>query len=730
MLLGDPFFEIAAILSLATVLGLVGQKLRQPLLIMFLATGILAGPASLSLIQSHEQIELLAQIGIALLLFIVGLKLDFQLIRTTGPVALATGLGQIIFTSAIGFLIAIALGIDWLSAAYVAVALTFSSTIIIVKLLSDKKEIDALHGQIAIGFLIVQDIAAILALVILTTFGVELAAGESLFVVALLIIAKGVGLLAVVGLLMHYVLPSLTQRLAYSPELLTLFAIAWAVALSAASEALGYSKEVGAFLAGISLASTGYRDTSGGRLTGLRDFLLLFFFIDLGARLDWSTVGVQIGNSVIFSLFVLVGNPLIVLIIMGMMGYRRRTSFLAGLTVAQISEFSLIVAALGLSLGHLSAEIMGLITLVGVVTIFVSTYMILYSGPLYRFLAEPLKLFERRHPYREMAIDATQEPSTVDVILVGLGNYGSGIAEKLLQQNKTLIGVDFDPNALARWREYGIPVVYGDMADPELHEQLPLHKAKWVVSTVRLAELNLALLELLRNRGYSGRVAAAAANLHEVELYQKAGAQVVLRPFIDAAEQATEALTHAMEMLPKNVNWPVDFQEIRVQPGTVFAGQTIQQLPLRTLVTAANEQAQSASSGVSILAVSRAGRVYYDPGSDFQIFPGDRLVLMGAPEGLKQAEHLLNQLQMDHIAQDPEHFVIAEVQVADGSQRAGQTLADLQFRQQYGVTVVGIQRGEAQILMPGPTVKLAASDHLIVIGNQQAVDTLKGVEPL
>ena len=117
----------------------------------------------------------------------------------------------------------------------------------------------------------------------------------------------------------------------------------------------------------------------------------------------------------------------------------------AGLTVAQISEFSLIVAALGLSLGHLSAEIMGLITLVGVVTIFVSTYMILYSGPLYRFLAEPLKLFERRHPYREMAIDATQEPSTVDVILVGLGNYGSGIAEKLLQQNKTLIGVDFDP---------------------------------------------------------------------------------------------------------------------------------------------------------------------------------------------------------------------------------------------------------------------------------------------
>ena len=551
MLHDDTFLEIAVILGLATVLGMVGQKLRQPLLIMFLATGILAGPASLSLIQSHAQIELLAHIGIALLLFIVGLKLDFQLIRTTGPVALATGLGQIVFTSAIGFVIAVALGISWLSAAYVAVALTFSSTIIIVKLLSDKKEIDALHGQIAIGFLIVQDMAAILALVILTTFGVELAEGASLFLTSLLIVTKGVGLLVVVGLLMRYILPSLTQRLAYSQEMLTLFAIAWAVAFSAASEALGFSKEVGAFLAGISLASTGYRDTIGGRLTGLRDFLLLFFFIDLGARLDWSTVGNQLGASVIFSLFVLIGNPLIVLVIMGVMGYRRRTSFLAGLTVAQISEFSLIVAALGLSLGHISLEIMGLITFVGVVTIFVSTYMILYSGPLYRLLAASLKLFERRHPYREMAIDATQEPPVVDVILVGLGNYGSGIAEKLLQRNKTIIGVDFDPNALARWGERGIPVVYGDMADPELHEQLPLPKAKWVVSTVRLPELNFALLELLRNRRYAGCVAVAAANVNDVELYKKAGAQIVLRPFIDAAEQATEALTHAMEMLPE-----------------------------------------------------------------------------------------------------------------------------------------------------------------------------------
>ena len=190
---GNAFFEIAQILGLAALLGAFGQKLRQPLIIMFLATGILAGPSCLGIIESYEEIELLAHMGIALLLFIVGLKLDLNLVRTTGPVALATGLGQIVFTSVAGFGIALAFGFDYISSAYVAVALTFSSTIIIVKLLSDKKEVDSLHGQIAIGFLIVQDIAAIAALVALTTFDFQSAHEGSLLMASLFIAAKGIG---------------------------------------------------------------------------------------------------------------------------------------------------------------------------------------------------------------------------------------------------------------------------------------------------------------------------------------------------------------------------------------------------------------------------------------------------------------------------------------------------------------------------------------------------------
>ncbi len=256
-----------------------------------------------------------------------------------------TGLGQVLFTSLFGYLIGLALGFSSLHSFYIAVALTFSSTIIIVKLLSDKKEIDSLHGQIAIGFLIVQDMVVILVMIILSVM--RQSDNASLTNDILKTLLSGGVLLAGTLIAMRWIIPRLSFFLAKSQEMLTLFAIAWAVTLASAGELMGFSGEVGAFLAGVSLASSDFKDVISSRLVSLRDFLLLFFFVSLGADLDLSIIGGQVLPAVIFSLFVLVGNPIIVLIIMGAMGYRKRTSFLAGLTVAQISEFSLIYAGLG-----------------------------------------------------------------------------------------------------------------------------------------------------------------------------------------------------------------------------------------------------------------------------------------------------------------------------------------------------------------------------------------------
>ena len=538
---GDVFTEMAVLLMLTAVIGAIGIRLRQPLIVAFIVVGVLVGPSVLGWVSADDQVDLLAKLGIALLLFVVGLKLDLNIIRTMGPVALATGLGQVIFTSLVGYFIAITLGMTPVTALYVAVALTFSSTIIIVKLLSDKREVDALHGRIAIGFLIVQDIVVVLVMIGLTALG-ETSDMASLGQEALEVLLKGGLLIAAIALLMRYVLTPLLHQLARSPELLVLFAIAWAVALGATGAHLGFSKEVGAFLAGVSLASTPYREAIGARLVSLRDFLLLFFFIDLGAGLELATLGAQVVPAIILSLFVLIGNPLIVMTILGVMGYRKRTGFLAGLTVAQISEFSLILGALGLSLGHIDADTMGLITLVGLITISASTYMILYSHPVYEWISPWLGIFERKRAYREETGELDAEEGDVDVILFGLGRFGSGIASELRQRGYRVISVDFDPDLVRRQRGNGYAVRYGDAEDPEFIASLPLGRVRWVLSSVREMPVNLALLHGLHEFGYNGKIAVTAHSIPNAEQLQQAGADQVLIPYADAAAEAVDIL--------------------------------------------------------------------------------------------------------------------------------------------------------------------------------------------
>ena len=551
---GDVFTEIAVLLLLAAIIGAIGIRLRQPLIVAFIVVGILVGPSLLGWVSADDQVDLLAKLGIALLLFVVGLKLDLHIIRTMGPVALAAGLGQVLFTSFVGYFIAAALGMDPVTALYVAVALTFSSTIIIVKLLSDKREVDALHGRIAIGFLIVQDIVVVLVMIGLTALG-EAEDATTLGREALAVVAKGGMFIAVIGLLMRYALTPLLHQLARSPELLVLFAIAWAVALGATGAHLGFSKEVGAFLAGISLASTPYREVIGARLVSLRDFLLLFFFIDLGAGLDLSVIGAQVTPAIILSLFVLIGNPLIVMIILGVMGYRKRTGFLAGLTVAQISEFSLILGALGLSMGHIDRDTMGLITLVGLITISASTYMILYSHWLYERLAPWLNLFERRRPWREAG--KQEETGTgYDVLLFGLGRFGTGIARELRKRGYRVLGIDFDPDLLRRREKIGLDVRYGDAEDPEFLATLPLEGSRWVVSSLRESSINRTLLHGLHNLGYSGQIAVTAHTPTEAEQLKQAGTDRVLIPYADAAAEAVDTLFGRDKCSPPAPNRP------------------------------------------------------------------------------------------------------------------------------------------------------------------------------
>jgi Kef-type K+ transport system membrane component KefB len=539
----DVYTEVSLILLAAAVLGAIGLLLRQPLIIVYILLGIALGPSGIKLVQSQDVVGLLAQVGVAILLFLVGLELNPDYVRRIGAVAVATGLGQLTFTIVIGFLLTLLLGKDWLTALYIAIALTFSSTIIIVKLLSDKRELDTLHGRIAVGFLIVQDIAVIVALVAMSVLGGGQAGEQGLAQVLGAIALKLAALGAGMYLAMRYLLGRLLRFLARSLELLLIFAVVWAVGLAALGDWLGFSKELGAFLAGFALSPTHFRDAISTRLIPLRDFLLLFFFIDLGTKFDLATAQQEWLTALILALFVLIGNPLIVMAIMGAMGYRRKTGFLAGLTVAQISEFSIIFIAMGLSLGHVRQDALSITTMVGLITIALSTYMILYSQPLYKRLERFLKPFERKEPFAEKRFEAQElDDAPYEVIVFGLGRTGRLVLDHYHALGIRAIGVDYDPEAVAAMQASGIPALFGTAEDQEFIMGLPLAHAKLLVITLPHMDDVQDLLRTVNATDFDGRIIAVARSEADANALKAMGVDEVINPF-ELAFDAIRKLT-------------------------------------------------------------------------------------------------------------------------------------------------------------------------------------------
>jgi Kef-type K+ transport system membrane component KefB len=527
----ELFADIAAILILSALAGLLATKLRQPLVIAFVAVGVVLGPSVLGLVEPGDELGLLAELGVAVLLFVVGLKLDLHVVRKLGFVAVVAGGIQVAVVTLGGFLIALALGLGTTAALYVGVGVAFSSTIIVVKLLSDARELESLHGRLAVGVLIVQDLVVVVVLIAVATTG---DASESLALSAARVIFGSAALLLAIAVLMRWVLEPLLHALARSSELLLLFAIAWAVSLAAIGELVGIGTEVGAFLAGFSLASTPYREAIGSRLVSVRDFLLLFFFIELGSRFDLGDARDELVAALVLSAFVLVAKPLVTAVILVALRYRARVSLQTGITLAQISEFSLILAALGVSVGQIDEETSTLLTAIALVTIAVSSYLFLNSESIGRRLSPVLARLERPGLGRGEQDDPGAPP---DVVVLGLGRFGHRVTRALCERGLDVLAVDFDPVALSRWDDVPVRTLYGDVEDPELPSIVPLPRDGWVVSTIRHTDTNLALLHALRSQGFTGKVAVAAHYDEDATRLDQAGADLVLLPYASAADE-------------------------------------------------------------------------------------------------------------------------------------------------------------------------------------------------
>ncbi len=524
------FTEISLLIVLAATMSVIMRALKQPLIIGHILTGLIVGPALLGIVNSPESIELLGNFGIALLLFIVGLGLNPKVVKEVGKVSLLTGLGQVVFTSAIGFWLVTMMGYAPMTAFYIAVALTFSSTIIILKLLSDKKEQNKLYGKIAIGFLLVQDIVATFALVIASATG----QGGLSWQDVLVLVVKGLGLAIGTFLAANLIVKRMSGFLAKSQELLFLFALAWGFGIGTLFYEAGFSLEVGALVAGVAFASMPYAQEIGSRLRPLRDFFIVVFFIALGAKLNIDNLGGIIGQAIGLSLFVLVGNPIIVMSIMGVLGYTKKTSFNAGLAVAQISEFSLIFMILGQKNGQVDESAVTLVTLIGIITIALSSYMIIYSESLYKRLSRYLGVFERKNTRQEKEVRKHHE-----AVLFGYRHGGSEFVRVFKKMTKRYVVVDYDPEAIERMEHAGIPYLYGDATDLELLEEVDLSHAKLIVSNLTDHPANTFLLSHLEQVNPTAVAVCHADTIQEAAELYGLGASYVMMPHYIGTEKIT-----------------------------------------------------------------------------------------------------------------------------------------------------------------------------------------------
>lgn len=519
------FLEITLVLALGALVSVVMRLIKQPLIIGYIITGILASPSVLGIVHSGETLEGLSTIGIALLLFIVGLGLNPKVIKELGTVAGVTGITQVAFSSSVGTAIMLGLGWSFRESLVLGIALAFSSTIVGLKLLGDKKEQTRLYGRLAIGVLLVQDILATIALVVVSASG----DGASVADFGLLLV-KGLAIGVPLFLFSNKLLPKLTTFIGSNQEFLFLSALAWGFGIGALFKWAGFSLEVGALIAGVALASNSMAQEVGARLKPIRDFFIIVFFIFLGSNLAGADILGSLPLALVLSAVVLVTNPIIIIIPLLAFKHTKLNSFRVGVVMAQISEFSLIFAVLAAQKNIVSQEIVELVTLVALITIAGSSYMIIYTDKIFNVLQKVLPFLRQSKKTNETKIDH-------ELVLFGYRKGGSEFVKVFKSLGKRYVVIDYDPEVIENFEQKNIPYLYGDATDIELLEEANINKSRLIISILSDSTANAFLVDWVNSNNPNAVVICAADTTQQaIDLYQ-AGASYVMLPHYIGSEK-------------------------------------------------------------------------------------------------------------------------------------------------------------------------------------------------
>jgi len=549
------FLDIGIIIIVAGLLAYLARLLRQPLIPAFIIVGIILGPV-LGIITDKSVVDALSEIGITFLLFSAGLELNLKKLKEVGKVVTVGALAQMAILFGAGYFAFKLMGYATIPSIYIGVIIIFSSTLVIVKLLADKKELDTLHGRIIIGMLLMQDLVAIIVLSMLNSFGAGMLGSIALM------FAKGLLILGIGFFLAKLVFASIFKFAARNDELLFIVSLMMMFFFAAVYMSIGFSIAIGAFIAGILLGHLPYKHEIIGQIRGLKEFFAVLFFVSIGLALipiDFLSIMLPAGVMLALTVILL---PVVTMIVLALFGYKRRTAFLTSISLAQLSEFGLIIARVGLDKGQLSPELFSLTIIVALISIALTSYIIKYDDQLYNMIGRRLKWFEKLSPHNKEKISFDSDDSFHEAILVGYDRTGYSIFQKLRKMKKKVIVVDMNPDIIRNLAMQKIPCMYGDIGDLEILEMLRIDKADLIISTVPNHHDTTLMIQKIReiNPGATIIVTAYEAG-QALELY-KTGADYVIVPHFLGGEHLSTILQDLTKNLHESLKIKVNHMKL------------------------------------------------------------------------------------------------------------------------------------------------------------------------
>lgn len=537
--MSNIFIQLAIILTLASSLGLVTYKLKLPIIIAYLFGGLLLALSTNFDVSKATAFSFLPDIGIAFVLFLVGMELDFREIRKFGKQIITAGTLQVIITATLGTFLAQNFGFDLRQALYLGFGLSFSSTLVVVKLLSERKDLTSLYGKLSLGVLLLEDLLAVIILLGLTSSVPFLNPELGAFPVYVFAV-KVVLLFLCAWIFGKYILTWIFKAVSASSELLFLSALAWCFAYISFSMYLGFSVLIGAFIAGVALASSPYHFQIQGKIKPMRDFFLALFFVYLGTRVNFADIGKVYPLILSFAVYATIAKPLIFLLIFGMFGFKKHTMFKTAINLSQVSEFSLIILLVGLKLGIVTQAALTVVALASVLSFVASSLMISQAGKIYKLTEKLVEFFERKNAG---GFEEGKENQLKDhIIVIGAHRVGGELVRFLKKEKIPMVVLDFNPHQVETLLKEGIPVIYGDMSDPEIMDILDLENARMVISTSNDLADNRLLLENIKARHKHIPIILRAAKVEDAQRLYRLGADYVIIPDILAGDVLVDKL--------------------------------------------------------------------------------------------------------------------------------------------------------------------------------------------